>query len=108
LGLVPFTSVIIGTEEPSDGTAMRTTLLGWAFVDETPVDWGSVEGVVDPAEVAGRVSRAAEGDPPSHPPIAIETSRASSSPAVDEGFCDPHPMILRFLKACKSPVQLGY
>jgi hypothetical protein len=83
--------VIIGTEEPSDGTAMRTTLPGGAFVDEAPADWGSVEGVVDPAEVAGCVSRVAEGDSPSHPPIAIERSRASSSPIIDEGFRDSTP-----------------
>ena len=74
---------------------MRTTLPGGAFVDGAPADWGSVEGVVDPAEVAGCVSRVAEGDAPSHPPIAIERSRASSSPVIDEGFCDSHPIILR-------------
>jgi hypothetical protein len=73
---------------------MRTTLPGGAFVDEAPADWGSVEGVVDPAEVAGCVSRVAEGDSPSHPPIAIERSRASSSPIIDEGFRDFHPRIL--------------
>lgn len=75
---------------------MWTTLLGGAVVDGGPADWDGVEAVVDPTEVAGCVSRFAEGDSPSHPPIAIERRSASSNADPDADFCDSHhPIILR-------------
>lgn len=64
-----------------------------------------MEDVGDPAEAAGCVSRVAEGDSGSHPPIAIERSRASSSADTNEGFF-AHQIILPTV-SCLLMLMIG-